>query len=142
MDGYFHAAAVLEALADPKWLNRITNPDALLARLDEAFELLKGAPRAAARYPGFKALLDALYKAPAEAAMRFGVPVFDLLARWSTSKDPVMREIVEKNLSAPKLAGRYAAEISRTRAALTATEPARRDPRTYVGPTRGRGKKR
>lgn len=142
MDGFFHAAAVLEALASPKWLARIGAPDAVIARLDEAFVLARDAPRAAARYPGFKALLDGLAKAPVEAAARFGVPVFNLLERWSASKDPAMRAIVEKVTGSQKLAGRFAKEIARVRAALATTEAPRRDPRTYVGPTRGRGRKR
>lgn len=142
MDGYFHAAAVLRALSEAKWLARIGSAGAVVERLDEAFELAKNAPRAAARYPGFKALLDALAVAPAEAAARFGVPVFDLLGRWATTKDPVLREIVSRILSNPKLAGRHAEEVAKARGELAATEAPRRDPRTYVGPTRGRGRKR
>jgi hypothetical protein len=142
MDGYFHAAAVLRALANARWLTKIAAPTAVIERLDEAFELAKNAPRAVARYPGFKSLLDALAIAPVEAAARFGVPVFDMLAKWAETKDPVLRELVDRVLAAPKLAGRYAAEVTRARGALTATEPPRRDPKTYVGPTRGRGSKR
>ena len=142
MDGYFHAAAVLRAVSDPKWLTRIGTAKVVIDRLDEGFELAKNAPRAVSRYPGFKSLIEVLTVAPAEAAARFGVPVFEMLARWSTTKDPALREIVEKVLSAPKLAGRFAEEVTRARAALTATEAPRRDPRSYVGPTRGRGKKK
>ncbi len=141
MDGLFHAAAVLEALAHASWLTKIKSVDVVLERLDEGFVLARDAKRAVARYPGFKALTQALEKAPAEAAARFGVPVFDLLAKWSASKDPAMREIVDHVLLTPKLTGRFASEIARVRASLTATEAPRRDPRTYVGPTRGRGRK-
>jgi hypothetical protein len=141
MDGYFHAAAVLRALANAKWLTKIAAPGVVIERLNEAFELAKNAPRAVARYPGFKSLLDALAIAPVEAAARFGVPVFDMLATWAQTKDPVLREVVDGVLAAPKLAGRYAAEVARARGALAATEPPRRDPKTYVGPTRGRGKR-
>ena len=142
MDGYFHAAAVLRAIADPKWLTRIASANVVVERLDEAFELAKNAPRASARYPGFKSLLEVLGVAPAEAAARFGVPVFEMLARWSATKDPALRELVGRVLASPRLAGRFAEEVARTRAALTATEAPRRDPRSYVGPTRGRGRKR
>jgi hypothetical protein len=142
MDGYFHAAAVLRALSDPRWLTRFPSAGIVIERLDEGFELAKNAPRATARYPGFKSLIEVLAVAPVEAAARFGVPVFDLIARWSSTKDPVLREVVDKILSAPKLAGRFNAELAQTRAALTATEAPRRDPRSYVGPTRGRGKKK
>jgi hypothetical protein len=141
MDGLFHAAAVLEALAHQSWLTKIKSVDVVLERLDEGFVLARDAKRAVARYPGFKALVNALERAPAEAAARFGVPVFDLIAKWSTSKDPAMRAIVENILLTPKLTGRFASEIARVRASLTATEAPRRDPRTYVGPTRGRGRK-
>jgi hypothetical protein len=142
MDGYFHAAAVVRALTDTAWLSQIASPDRVLARLDDAFALLKDAPRSAARYPGHKALVEALHAAPGVIAARFGVPVFDMLERWSREKDPALREIVSKSLGGSRLAGRYAAEVKRVRAALESTEPERRDPRTYVGPTRGRGKKR
>ena len=141
MDGFFHAAAVLSALSDAAWLTKIANPEVVIARLDEAFLLAKGAARAAARYPGFKALIDVLSTAPAAAALRFGVPVFDMLLRWSAVKDPVLREVVEKSLGGSKLAGRFAPEVARVRAALDATAPVRRDPLTYVGPTRNRGRK-
>jgi hypothetical protein len=142
MDGYFHASAVLRALSDPRWLTRISSATAVIERLDEGFELLKNAPRAAARYPGFKSLVEALIVAPAEAAARFGVPVFELLTRWSTNKDPALREIVTRVLASPKLMGRFAEEVARARGALTATEAPRRDPRSYVEPTRGRGRKK
>jgi hypothetical protein len=141
MDGFFHAAAVLEALRNTQWLAKIASADIVLERLDEAFVLLRDAKRADARYPGFKALVEALVTSPAEAAARFGVPVFDLLAKWSASKDPDLRALVERVLRTPKLAGRFASEIARIRLALTATEAPRRDPRSYVGPTRRRGQK-
>ena len=142
MDGYFHAATVLQALAEQRWLTRIAQPAVVIARMEEGFALAKNAPRAAARYPGFKALIDALATLPVEAAARFGVPVFDMLERWSAVKDPTLREVVERVLRSPRLGGRFAAEIAKARGALTATEAPRRDPKSYVGPTRGRGRKR
>lgn len=142
MDGYFHAAAVLRALSDPKWLATMEDPTPVLARLEEAFALVRDAPRSAARYPGHKALIEALHVAPGAAAARFGVPVFDRLVEWAKAKDPALREVVEKALGGSRLAGRYSQEVARVRRALEASAPPRRDPRTYVGPTRGRGKKR
>jgi hypothetical protein len=64
-----------------------------------------------------------------------------MLVRWSATKEPFLREAIEKNLTGSKLAGRFAPELARVRAALEATAPVRRDPTTYVGPTRGRGRK-
>jgi hypothetical protein len=117
MDGYFHAAAVLHAIAEQEWCSSLTKVEAPLARVDEAWVLARA------------------------LAARFGVPVFDLLVQWTKSKDPVMREIIEKNLGGSRLAGRFAPELDRVRAALRGTEAPPRNPDHYVGPTRGRGRK-
>jgi hypothetical protein len=140
MDGYFHAAAVLAALTGTAWLSQIKEPTALLARLDEAFVLARDAPRAAWRYPGHKQLVEALEKAPAPIAARFGMPLFDLLVSWSVVKEPALRELILRSIG--KLAGRYNADVARVKKALEDTTPAPRNPDHYVGPTRGRGKKR
>jgi hypothetical protein len=140
MDGYFHAAAVLAAVTGTAWLAAIKEPNALLARLDEAFILARDAPRAAWRYPGHKQLIEQLEKAPSAIAARFGVPLFDLLVSWSVVKEPALRELIVRSIS--KLAGRYNAEVARVKKTLEETEPAPRNPDHYVGPTRGRGRKR
>ncbi len=138
MDGYFHAAAVLRALAREPWLAQVHEPAGALRRLDEAFELARDAPRAAARYPGHKALLEALREAPPRVAVRFGVPMFDLMTRWAAVKDPVLRDLVESILGDGKLAGRFRSELDRVRAALAATEPPARNPDHDHGPSRDR----
>jgi hypothetical protein len=144
MDGYFHAAAVVRAVSRDPWLPTLHLPDPVILRLDEAFELARNAPRAAARYPGHKAVLEALREAPPRVALRFGVPVFDLLAQWATVKDPVLRELVEGILTDSasskdgKLAGRFRSELERVRQALLATEPAVRNPDHDHGPSRDR----
>ncbi len=142
MDGYFHAAAVLRALAYPAWLGSIQQPGPVLERLDQAFTLVKDAPRAAARYPGHKALLEALLKTPGQLATRFGVPLFDLLVRWGASSDPILRTIPAAILENAKLANRFHPEIARLRAALDASLPPPRNPDHDFGPTRRRGSKR
>jgi hypothetical protein len=140
MDGFFHAAAVLLALANEAWLTRVADHAEAARRLDEAFVLARDAARATFRYPGHKALVDALAVAPGACAARFGVPIFDLLERWAQVKEPILREAVAKNLRGARLANRFAPDIARVERALAASEPERRDPRSYVGPTRGRGK--
>ncbi len=142
MDGYFQAAAVLVALADPAWTNAIDDPADALDRLDEAFALARDAPRAAARWPGRKALVEALGLAPAALAARFGVPVFDRMIAWSNIEQPELREAIENNLKGAKLASRYADEVARVRAALEASLKAPRDAARIVKGMRGRGKKR
>ena len=142
MDGFFHAAAVLSAIAQDAWIDALHDPAPVVLRLDEAFALARDASRSDFRYPGHKALVDALGVAPAACAARFGVPVFDMLERWSAVKEPVLREAVMKSVSAGRLGGRFAAEVKRVKRALEATEPAPRDPRFNVGPTRNRSKGR
>jgi hypothetical protein len=142
MDGYFHASAVLFAMMQPNFLPLIEDEEAALARLDEAYALAKNAARSTARYPGRKALVDALAVAPGALAAKFGVPVFDHLVTWSNTEMPELRAAIEAPLQSIKLASRYAPEIKRVRAALAASLPPPRDPTLAVKGMRGRGKKR
>lgn len=142
MDGYFHAAAVLRALAAEPWLSTLREAPNVVARFEDAFTLLRDAPRAAARWPGHKALLEALGESLPAVAVRFGVPVFDMLARWTKAKDPVLRDLVARIVSAQKLAGKFGAEVERVRRALDSSAPAPRNPDHDVGPTRNRSKSR
>jgi hypothetical protein len=138
MDGYFHAAAVLRALESPAWLGAVRDATAVVARYDEAFALLRDAPRAAARWPGHKALLEALATSPAAAALTLGAPVFDMLERWSQVADPVLRDAVQKVIDSRKLRGRFGGEVDRVARALAATAPPVRNPDHDVGRTRDR----
>ena len=142
MDGYFHAAAVLRALGQEPWLSSLHDAQPVVARLDEAFGLVRDAPRAAARWPGHKALLDALATAPAATAARFGVPILDLLARWATTQDPALREVVASAIRSKRLVGRLGPEVARVEAALHASKAAPRNPDHDHGPSRDRSKDR
>jgi hypothetical protein len=142
MDGYFHAAAVLRGLGLPPWTTALKEPALVLERLEQALTLALEAPRAASRYPGHKALIEALAHTPGELAFRFGVPIFAWLREKASLKDPVLRETLLRSVARSRLLGRYAEEVNAVRAAFVATTPGPRDPRTYVGPTRGRGAKR
>jgi len=142
MDGYFHAAAVLRALGHDTWLGTLHDASAVVARLDEAFLLVRDAPRAAARWPGHKALMEMLAVTPTLVASRFGVPIFDMLVRWAATKDPVLREGVAAVLRSRKLASRYGADVARVDAALKASLPAPRNPDHDHGPSRDRSKNR
>lgn len=141
-DGYVYAVATLKALMEERFLNEIHDVETACARLDECFTLAREAPRSAERYPGMKALIDALAKAPGIMAVRFGTPVFELMKKWSTVKEPMLREAIEKNLKGSRLEGRFRDEIRGVYAALDASAPVRRDPTTFVGKTRGRGKRK
>jgi hypothetical protein len=142
MDGYFHAAAVVRALAHEAWLSSIHDAPGAVARLDDAFTLALDAPRAAARYPGHKALVEALSRAPADVAARLGVPVFDMLERWTARADPPLRDAISAAVSPRKLLGRFSQEVARVRRALEASLPPPRNPDHDFGPTRRRGKRR
>jgi hypothetical protein len=141
MSGFFPAAAVLLALTRNEWLPRIEGPDLLLSRLDEAFALARDAERSSERYPGYKALVLALGTTPGIVAARFGRPVFDHLVEWSRVKEPMLREAVAKSLEGSRLGRRFGDEVDRVKKALEESAPVPRDPRAYVGPTRGRGRR-
>jgi hypothetical protein len=141
-DGFFQGAAALTAMAQPNFLPTINDADAVLARLDEAYALAKNAPRSASRYPGFKALVDALGTTSPVFATRFGVPVFDHLATWSNTQIKELRGAIETAIRSGKLTSRYAQEVKRVQAALDASVPPPRDPTLAVKGMRGRGKKR
>lgn len=141
-DGFFQAAAALLAMAQPAFLPVIEDVDAALARLDEAYALAKNAARSASRYPGHKALVDALGIAPEAFAAKVGVPMFDRLVTWSNTEMPELRGAIETVLKSTKLTTRYASDVKRVRAALAAALPPPRDPTLAVQGMRGRGKKR
>lgn len=139
MDGYFHAAAALRAMTREPWSSTLHAAEPVAARLDEAFALVRDAPRSAARYPGHKALLETLAQAPPVLAVRFGVPVFNLLVRWASVGDPALRDVLGAAVRSKKLAGRFGPELARLRAALEASQAAPRNPDHDFGPSRDWG---
>jgi hypothetical protein len=138
MDGYFHAAAVLTAMAREPWLGALHDASPVVARLGEAFVLARDAPRAAARYPGRKALVEVLAPSAAVLATRFGAPVLDCVGGWAKTKDPELRGVVAEVLDDKRLRTRLAIEVGRVRAALEASGPPVRNPDHDVGRTRDR----
>ena len=142
MDGYFHAAAVVRGLSREAWLGAIRDAGAVVSRLEEAFVLARDAPRAAARWPGHKALLTALGTGPGIIAASLGVPIFDMLERWSAVGDPVLREAIRNAVDTRTLAARFSSEVDRVGKALDASRPAPRNPDHDVGATRDRSHSR
>lgn len=139
MDGFFHAAAVLRALVSPAWLTKVDDAEAACALLDAAFQTLSDAARSAARYPGFKALVDAFRAAPEPLVLRFGEPVLAVLEARASCKDPHLRELVVSSITAAKVGARFPDAVGRVRAAFKATDKPVRDPRSLPRPTRKRG---
>jgi len=142
MDGYFHAAAVVRALSSDAWLGAVRDASEVVSRLEEAFVLARDAPRAAARWPGHKALVTALGTGPGLVAASLGVPIFDMLERWSNTSDPVLREAIRRAVDTRKVAARFSSEVDRVGKALDASRPAPRNPDHDVGSTRDRSHSR
>lgn len=142
MDGYLQAMVVLEALSDRHVLDRLTQAEPVLARLDEAFRLAESAPRAHQRTHGYRALVRVLGEAPALIMARFPDAISAWLAERATTKSRDLRESIERGIERARKAGHGEARVEGVARALEESAPPRRDPLTYVGPTRGRGRKR
>lgn len=145
MDRYFHAAAVLRALAEPSWLETFAPDEHArpLELLQNAFALAHDAPRSAFRYPGHKALVEALGTAPRAVARRFAQPMFALYAQWAEKvKVPELREAILQNLSDTQMKKAFRDEIARVRELVEVSKGPPRDPTIIRHGTRGRGKRR
>lgn len=142
MDGYLQSATVLDALSERHVLDGMTDPEPILALLDRAFVLAESAPRAHQRTQGYRVLVRVLGEAPAAIMTRFPDKVAVWLADRATTKSRDLRESIERGIERARKAGHGEARVEGVARALEESAPPRRDPLTYVGPTRGRGRKR
>ncbi|MDF2695505.1 MAG: hypothetical protein K0S65_3888 [Labilithrix sp.] len=145
MDRYFHAAAVLRALSEPTWLETYAYEeyDQPINLLHAAFVLAQEAPRSAFRYPGHKALVEALGWVPRAVAKRFSQQMFDRYGIWAESvKVPELRDAILQNIADPQMKKPFREEIARIRELVEASKGPPRDPTIIRQGTRGRGKKR
>jgi hypothetical protein len=140
-DGYLQAHVAVSAVADPGFLRSSKEPNAILTRLHEAFCLLKGAPRAHERSQGYRTLVRTLSKVPAQIGKRFPAETLHWLVEHCDTVVPELREALTENVAALRKAGLRKGDVEEVQKALDETAPPRRDPRTYVGPTRSRGAK-
>ncbi len=141
LEGYHHAAAVLGALLEPTFMTRIDDAEAVVHVLRRSLELIDGSPRAAARWPGYKALVVALESAIAPLAIRFGEPVLALVTGFRTG-DPHLRESLARAIADKKVRARFPDEHRKATEALAAQTKAPRDPRAAPRATRKRGSRR
>jgi len=141
-DSYLGAAVALEALTARKWLDRSKSPSAVLGRLEEAFELAEGAPRADQRSQGYRLLVKSLAEAPARVIDRFPTATLAWLEGKAATSDVALRGALTDLLAAARSRGHGAGALEKVEQALSASAPPRRDPKTYVGPTRKRGSRR
>lgn len=140
-DGFFHSAAAVRALMDPRVLHHVKNDEQAIARLIEALDLYLNAGRADKRYPGHKELGDALIPAIVAFAVRHGAPIFDALTARASAKDPDARAFITLVTTRKELVQRFRGDVRGVVDTVKAADKPRRDPRTYVGETRGRGRK-
>ena len=138
MAAYLPAAVALTALSARPWLDRIASAGSLIARLDEAFSLAENAGRADRRSQGYRALVDALSPAVTKIMERFSGPTLAWLETHVATEDVPLRQALHEIIDhAPSRS-----QLESVRAGLDANDPPRRDPRTYVGPTRRRGSRK
>ncbi len=135
MDGYFQAAAVLFAISRPE-------PGPASLRLGEALALLYHASRADRRYPGFKALGDAVVAAAGPLTARLGGPILEVLEPWAKKDDPWLRDLVVQSMQNTMIRARHGDEVTAIEAAAAAAKPVPRDGKKVDLPTRKRGKKK
>lgn len=139
-EGYFHAAALLTAMTSQEWLPQIADAEPAVNSLVRAFELADSAPRSASRWPGYKALIEALESSIAPLALRFGEQVFAAAAGFARTDDPHLRDSIKKALSRDKkLRARFPTELASAMGALDGATKAPRDPRSLPRATRKRG---
>ncbi len=142
MDGFFHAANVLTALCDAAWRNETHDAAPVVARLHEAAELIRHATRSSMRYPGYKALLDALRKAPSLLASRHGGVVLEEVHRWTQLGNVDLREAATAAVRDDKTKSRFGDAVNEIYKARDAAVPVPRDGKKVDLPTRKRGKRR
>jgi hypothetical protein len=141
-DGYLSASAALDAMSSRAWLDGLRSPETVLARLDEAFALVEGAPRADQRSQGYRELLKTLPEATARLMDRFADATVAWLESRAGTEHVELREALGEILAKIGSRGHARGRLERFERLLAESAPPRRDPKTYVGPTRQRGSRR
>jgi hypothetical protein len=141
-DGYLGAAVAIEAVTARVWLDRSKSAQPALGRLEEAFGLAEGASRADQRSQGYRTLVKALAEAPVRLLDRFPRETLVWLESKAATRDVALRAALSELLRSARSRGHGASSLSKVEQVLTESAPPRRDPRTYVGPTRKRGARR
>ena len=94
------------------------------------------------RYPGYKALLDALKKAPALLASRHGGTVLEEVHRWTSLGNVDLREAATSAVRDEKTKARFGDAVNEIHKSRDAAVPVPRDGKKVDLPTRKRGKRR
>jgi hypothetical protein len=140
-DGYLQAHVALEALADRSFLTTLPAGESVIARLDEAFVLADGSPRAAERSQGMRALRQGMPAQIATFAARFPETLAWLEEKTRCTR-PETREVVEGAIRSLRRTVISDVEAVRLGALLSASGKPRRDADRVVQGTRRRGRGR
>lgn len=141
-DGYLAAAVALEALTTRGWLDRAKSASVVISRLEEAFDLAERASRSDQRSQGYRLLVKSLTEAPARVLDRFPEATLIWLESKAVTGDVELRAALSDLMSKARSRGHGARTLEKVEQVLAAHAPPRRDPKTYVGPTRKRGARR
>jgi len=141
-DGYLGATVALEAVTARAWLDGTRSAKPVLSRLDEAFALAEQASRADQRSQGYRALVKELAEAPARLLDRFPRETLVWIESKASTPDVTLRAALLDLMRKAHLRGHGASSLEKVELALAESAPPRRDPKTYVGPTRKRGARR
>jgi hypothetical protein len=142
MDEYLPASVALEAMTERRWLDGTKSAEPFVTRIDEAFALVEGASRSDQRSQGYRTLLKTLPQASAKLMDRFPGPTISWLESRATTDHVELREALGELAVRVRSKGHGPAQLERFGEILSQSAPPRRDPKTYVGPTRRRGAKR
>jgi hypothetical protein len=141
-DGYLSASVALEAVSARAWLDGLRSPEAVLARFDEAFALVENAPRADQRTQGYRDLLKTLPEAAARLMDRFADATVAWLESRAGTEHVDLREALSQLVAKVGSRGHARGKLEHFEKLFAESAPPRRDPKTYVGPTRQRGSRR
>jgi hypothetical protein len=141
-DGYLSSAVALDSLTQRHWLDAMKSGAVMLMRFDEAFSLVESASRSDQRTQGYRALVKALAEAPARAMARFPDATLAWIETRVATSDVELHATLGAYLEKARARGHGASRLEGIDDKLQAAAPPRRDPKTYVGPTRQRGAKR
>jgi hypothetical protein len=141
-DGYLSAIVILEAISTRVWLDAMKSSDACISRLDEVFALAENAPRADQRSQGYRSLIKAFPEAASKLMDRFAPATVAWLEERAGTEHVELREAFAELAQRVRASGHAAGTLERFDRLFEASAPPRRDPKTYVGPTRKRGARR
>jgi len=142
-DGYLHAHVALDCLARREALDLLRRGDVLVARVEAAFALADGAPRAADRSQGLRTLRAGLPAQIAAFAGRFEADVVPWLEGWlDRAEHPLSRAVLDETIVALRRKKLSGPTVDRLQARLgPSAREIREAPRTVAG-TRKRSRGR